>query len=37
MKLLLLNKYHVMFPGPTGTGKSLNANELLQKGMPEEY
>ena len=36
MKLLLTNTYHVMFPGPTGTGKSLNSYSLLG-GLPEEY
>lgn len=29
MKLLISNKMHVMCPGPTGTGKSQNAFELL--------
>ena len=29
MKLLLGNLSNVMFPGPTGTGKSLNAYNLL--------
>jgi dynein heavy chain, axonemal len=29
MKLLLSNLKHVMFPGPTGTGKSLNSFNLL--------
>lgn len=29
MKLLLTNNYHCLFPGPTGTGKSLNAVKLL--------
>lgn len=30
MKLLLTNNFHVCFPGPTGTGKSLNSYSLLQ-------
>ncbi len=29
MKLLLTNNYHCLCPGPTGTGKSLNAVTLL--------
>jgi dynein heavy chain len=37
MKLLLSNLHHVLFPGPTGTGKSLNAFNLLQNDMGEEY
>jgi len=37
MKLLLTNKKHVMCPGPTGTGKTLNAYTLLQSGLSEEY
>jgi len=28
-KLLLTNKYHVLSPGPTGTGKSVNSESLL--------
>lgn len=37
MKQLLSNKYHCLFPGPTGTGKSLNAYDLLINRMGEEY
>lgn len=37
MKLLLTNNFHVCFPGPTGTGKSLNAYSLLQGGLDEKY
>ncbi len=37
MKLLLTNNYHCLFPGPTGTGKSLNAYELLTNGLTEDY
>lgn len=29
MKLLMTNMYHVLFPGPTGTGKTVNAMNLL--------
>lgn len=28
-KLLTLNKKHILSPGPTGTGKTININELL--------
>lgn len=28
-KILILNKKHVLSPGPTGTGKTVNINELL--------
>ena len=31
MQLLLNKLYHVVFPGPTGTGKSLNAAKSLRK------
>ena len=37
MKLLLSNKYHCLFPGPTGTGKSLNSYSLLSNHMGETY
>jgi len=36
-KLLLTHNYHVMCPGPTGTGKSNNIYELLQKGLSDTY
>ncbi len=32
-KLLLTNNYHVMLPGPTGTGKSINSYNLLSTGL----
>jgi len=35
-KLLLMNKKHVLCPGPTGTGKTVNIQKLLEV-MPEEY
>jgi len=35
-KLLLLNKKHVLCPGPTGTGKTVNIQKLLEN-LPEEY
>lgn len=28
-KMLVMNKKHVLSPGPTGTGKTVNINELL--------
>jgi len=28
-RMLLMNKKHVLSPGPTGTGKTVNINELL--------
>ena len=36
-KTLLTNKYHVLSPGPTGTGKSININSLLGGLMPDNY
>jgi dynein heavy chain len=36
-KLLLTNNYHVMLPGPTGTGKSINSHKLLATGLDETY
>jgi len=36
-RLLLSNKKHVLCPGPTGTGKSVNTTELLTAEMPEEF
>jgi len=36
-KLLLKNKYHLLSPGPTGTGKSINITSLLGYGMPDNY
>ena len=36
-KLLLTNKYHVLSPGPTGTGKSVNSSSLLSSAMPENF
>lgn len=32
-----MNKKHVLSPGPTGTGKTVNINELLTQELPEEY
>lgn len=36
-KLLLTNDCHVMLPGPTGTGKSINSNSLLATGLDDTY
>jgi len=36
-RLLLVNKFHVMCPGPTGTGKTANIGLMLATMMPEEY
>lgn len=36
-KTLLVNKFHVMCPGPTGTGKSLNLYTLLGKEMGDDF
>ena len=37
MKTLLTNKLHTLMPGPTGTGKSVNAFYLLQKGLADDF
>mmetsp|Transcript_9667 Transcript_9667/g.9382 ORF Transcript_9667/g.9382 Transcript_9667/m.9382 type:complete len:148 (+) Transcript_9667:2722-3165(+) len=37
MKLLLTNDKHVLTPGPTGTGKSVNVQEMLTYELPDEY
>ena len=37
MKLLLVNSKHVLTPVPTGTGKTVNIQELLTYELPEEY
>lgn len=36
-KLLLLNAKHVLCPGPTGTGKTVNIGNLLNLDMPEDF
>mmetsp|Transcript_43297 Transcript_43297/g.50849 ORF Transcript_43297/g.50849 Transcript_43297/m.50849 type:complete len:410 (+) Transcript_43297:787-2016(+) len=36
-KLLISNKKNVMCPGNTGTGKTINIEELLKNEMSEEY
>jgi dynein heavy chain len=37
LKLLLSNNFHAAFPGPTGTGKSLNTYNLLTGGLSEDF
>ena len=37
VKLLVTNNKHILTPGPTGTGKSVNIAELLTYELPEEY
>lgn len=36
-KQLILNDKHILCPGPTGTGKTINIVDLLNQEMPEEY
>jgi dynein heavy chain len=36
-QMLVSQRYHVMCPGPTGTGKSQNCYQLLTKELGEEY
>jgi len=36
-KMLVMNRKHILAPGPTGTGKTVNINELLTVDLPEEY
>jgi dynein heavy chain len=36
-KLLILHKKHVLTPGPTGTGKTVNINGCITQELPEEY
>lgn len=36
-RILLTNKKHVLCPGPTGTGKTVNISMLLAAGLPDEY
>ena len=36
-KLLLTNKKHVLCPGPTGTGKTVNIQDLINQELTEDY
>ena len=36
-KLLITNGKHILAPGPTGTGKTINFVDMLNQEMPEEY
>ena len=35
--ILLKNKKHVLSPGPTGTGKTVNIANLINLELPEEF
>lgn len=37
MKTLMLNSKHVLCPGPTGTGKTLNIFQLLTNELGENF
>jgi len=37
MKTLITNGKHVLTPGPTGTGKSVNTSEMLVYEFPENF
>jgi len=37
MSTLIKNDKHILMPGPTGTGKSVYVQELVQFQMPEEF
>ena len=37
IKQLILSNKHVITTGPTGTGKTININEVLGKGLGEKY
>ena len=37
IKTLTTNGKHILTPGPTGTGKSVNIAELLTFELPEEF
>ena len=37
VKFLVMNGKHCMTPGPTGTGKSVNIQELMTYELPEEF
>lgn len=34
---LVKAEQHVLMTGPTGTGKTVNINEMLQKGLDDKY
>ena len=36
-QLLVLNNKHVLCPGPTGTGKSVNISMWMQKQAPDNF
>ena len=37
IKQLIVSNKHVITTGPTGTGKTINVNEVLTKGLGEKY
>ena len=37
LELLIKNGQKVLYPGPTGTGKSVNTYSVLEKSLGEEY
>jgi dynein heavy chain len=36
-RILVMNKKHVLCPGPTGTGKTVNINDILSNELTEDY
>ena len=34
---LLTNNHHILFTGPTGTGKSVDVADLLSRGLPKQH
>jgi len=36
-RIIVMNKKHVLAPGPTGTGKTVNINQLLTTELNEDY
>jgi dynein heavy chain, axonemal len=36
-KLLVTNGKHILCPGPTGTGKTVNINDLINCQLTEDY
>ena len=37
MRMLILNKKHILTPGPTGTGKTVNIVEMMTYELPEDF
>ena len=36
-KLLIMNNKHILCPGPTGTGKTVNINQLLTQELGDDF